>query len=32
VAYTLGGGYAEPISATLSAHLGTYRAALQVFG
>ena len=32
VVYTLGGGYAEPISATLEAHLGTYRAALQVFG
>jgi len=32
VVCTLGGGYAEPISATVEAHLGTYRAALQVFG
>lgn len=30
--YTLGGGYAEPIDATIDAHLGTYRAAREVFG
>jgi acetoin utilization deacetylase AcuC-like enzyme len=32
VVYTLGGGYAEPIDATIEAHLGTYRAARAVFG
>ena len=29
---TLGGGYARPLSATVAAHLGTYRAARAVYG
>ncbi|HZH04162.1 MAG TPA: histone deacetylase [Myxococcaceae bacterium] len=32
VVLTLGGGYARPIEATVEAHLGTYRAAHEVFG
>ncbi|MBK9037466.1 MAG: histone deacetylase [Myxococcales bacterium] len=30
VALTLGGGYAEPVEATVDAHVGTYRAAMGV--
>jgi acetoin utilization deacetylase AcuC-like enzyme len=29
---TLGGGYARPLASTISAHLGTYRAARAVYG
>jgi acetoin utilization deacetylase AcuC-like enzyme len=29
---TLGGGYARPLSATVAAHVGTYRAARAVYG
>ena len=29
---TLGGGYARPLEATIDAHLGTYRAARDVYG
>lgn len=29
---TLGGGYARPLEATVAAHLGTYRAARDVYG
>ncbi len=29
---TLGGGYGEPLSATVEAHANTYRVALEVFG
>ncbi len=29
---TLGGGYAQPLSCSLTAHLGTYRAAREVYG
>ncbi len=32
VVVTLGGGYARPLSCTLAAHLGTYRAARAVYG
>jgi len=32
VALTLGGGYADPIDDTISAHLNTYRVAREVFG
>lgn len=32
VVYTLGGGYAEPIEATVEAHVGTYCAVREVFG
>jgi hypothetical protein len=29
---TLGGGYSEPIEATVEAHANTYRVALDIFG
>ena len=29
---TLGGGYSEPIDATLEAHVNTYRAARECYG
>jgi hypothetical protein len=29
---TLGGGYGEPIEATVEAHANTYRVALDIFG
>ena len=32
VVVTLGGGYARPLQATVSAHIGTYRAARSVWG
>ena len=32
VALTLGGGYADPIDDTITAHLNTYRVAREVFG
>ncbi|MDI1448528.1 histone deacetylase [Polyangium sp. 6x1] len=32
IALTLGGGYADPIDATLDAHVGTYAVAREVFG
>jgi acetoin utilization deacetylase AcuC-like enzyme len=32
VVVTLGGGYARPLSCTIAAHLGTYRAARGVYG
>lgn len=32
IALTLGGGYADPIDATLDAHCGTYAVAREVFG
>ncbi|TKD03105.1 histone deacetylase [Polyangium fumosum] len=32
IALTLGGGYADPIDATLDAHVGTYTVAREVFG
>ncbi|MDC0741241.1 histone deacetylase family protein [Polyangium mundeleinium] len=32
IALTLGGGYTDPIDATLAAHVGTYAVAREVFG
>ena len=32
IALTLGGGYADPIDATLDAHVGTYAVAREVYG
>ncbi len=32
VVWTMGGGYAKPVSRTIEAHLGTWRAAMEVLG